>query len=139
MVRKIFVFFLFVVIFLLTSSCSSSASTKADVSQGVVDGDALEYEIVQQGEVKVSGLYLVGQGGTYDYALVYEASSEGVGMLFTIADDKVKMVRRIMLPPGKGIVKFNANSDWVENSDGLKLELSLKGSSKKTVINFEGR
>ncbi len=105
----------------------------------VIDGQALEYQLVQKGEVQVSGLYLVGQGGTYDYALQYESPAEGVAMLFTVSSDQIKMVRRIVLPAGKGVLKFNANSDWVENAEMLKLELSLKGSTKKTVILFEGR
>ncbi|MFN3659972.1 MAG: hypothetical protein ACK4TN_01900 [Brevinematales bacterium] len=117
--------------------CLSSSPTKNE--EVFVDGEQLKYELVQAGEVVVRGLYLVGQGGTYDYALVYESIREGVAMFFTLSDDQLKMVRRIVLPAGKGILHFNANADWVENAEGLRLELVLKGSTKKTVIAFEGR
>ncbi|MFN4216795.1 MAG: hypothetical protein ACK4HQ_05295 [Brevinematales bacterium] len=126
--------FCFVVVM---AGCLSSSPTKNE--EVFVDGQQLEYQLVQTGEVMVAGLYLVGQGGTYDYALVYESIREGVAMLFTVSGDQIRMVRRIVLPAGKGILNFNANADWVENADSLKLELSLKGSTKKTVIAFEGR
>lgn len=135
MFRKAFLFSCVV----LVTGCLSSSPTKSEEMTEVIDGQALEYQLVQKGEVQVSGLYLVGQGGTYDYALQYESPAEGVAMLFTVSSDQIKMVRRIVLPAGKGVLKFNANSDWVENAEMLKLELSLKGSTKKTVILFEGR
>ncbi|MCX7882617.1 MAG: hypothetical protein N2314_05290 [Brevinematales bacterium] len=129
-------FLFFVVVFLV--GCASSP-TKSEVSFPQVDGQVLEYTIVQKGEIQVATLYLVGQGGTYDYALQYESPAEGVAMLFTVSSDQVKMVRRLVLPQGKALLKFNANADWVENAEHLKLELALKGSTKKTVITFEGR
>ncbi len=136
MIRK----FSFLILVAVMSGCLSSAPTKSEASATTsVDGQELSYRISQKGDITVEGLYLVGQGGTYDYALQYEAPGEGVAMLFVIANDEAKMVRRITVPKGKGILNFNANSDWVEGAEEMKLELSVKGSSKKTILLFEGR
>ncbi|URA11192.1 hypothetical protein [Thermospira aquatica] len=130
----------FLALVILISGCLSSAPTKSEASfSASIDGQELSYRLSQQGDITVGGLYLVGQGGTYDYALQYDAPKEGVAMLYVIANDEAKMVRRITIPQGKGVLNFNANSDWVENAEEMKLELSMKGSSKKTILLFEGR
>ena len=130
-------FIMFISILLITG-CLSSSPTRSEETP-TIDGQELSYEILQKGDIAVAKLYLVGQGGTYDYALLYESSEEGIAMLFMIKDNQAKMVRRITISKGKNILKFTANNDWVEGSEGLKLELSVKGSSRKTIISFEGR
>lgn len=129
----------FFLVFVVMGSGCLSAPVRTENTSSAMEGHRLEYELVQQGDVKVFGLYLVGTGGTYDYALQYESPGDAVAMLFVIRDEQSKMVRRVTVPSGKGVLNFNANSDWVEGSESLKLEVSLKGSSKKTIMKFEGR
>jgi len=133
MVRKMF----FLAMMAAMVGCASQA--KSEGVPQTLEGDVLTYEVTQQGSVKVYGLSLVSQGGTYDYALAYESPDDGLAMLFTLQDDEAKMVRRMTLARGRGVLHFNANSDWVDNARGLKLELTVKGSTKKTILTFEGK